>query len=112
MRDAYHHQVAQKEIRQVVSSSEALLEALGDEGGAAVDELRERLTNTIAALRQHLDRSMLSNIRDTIATIRETAASANDFVRRRPWTAVAIGTVAGLLIGSVACSRGAPRDGD
>ena len=39
--------VAQKELREVLASTEALLAALGDQGGEAIDELRGRLTSTI-----------------------------------------------------------------
>ena len=40
--------VAQKELREVVASTEALLAALDNEGGEAVQELRGRLKVTIA----------------------------------------------------------------
>ena len=35
----------------------------------------------------------------------ETAAAANDYVRRSPWTAVAMGIAAGALMGFLAAKR-------
>ncbi|MGH8138241.1 MAG: DUF883 family protein [Steroidobacteraceae bacterium] len=94
-------EVAGKELREVLASTEALLAALGDEGGAAVEELRERLTTTIADVKKELGGSILSNARDTLTKARETATSVDDFVNQRPWTSVAIGTGIGLLLGLI-----------
>lgn len=101
MRDDYPsaRDVAGKELREVLTSTEALLAALGDEGGAAVEELRGRLTTTIADVKKQLGGSILSNARQTVARARDTATSVDDFVNQRPWTAVGIGAGVGLLVG-------------
>ena len=91
--------VANKELREVLASTEALLAAVGDQGGEAVEELRERLTTTIADVRKQMGPSVLSSARDTIARVRDTASDLDDFVQDRPWSALAIGAGVGLLIG-------------
>ena len=44
--------IAQQELRDVLASTEALLAALGDQGGEAIDELRARLTTTISDVKR------------------------------------------------------------
>jgi ElaB/YqjD/DUF883 family membrane-anchored ribosome-binding protein len=91
--------VAQKELRDVLSSTEALLAALGDQGGEAISELRDRLTTTIADVKKELGSSFVASAREKIAQARDTVTSVDEFVTGRPWTAVAIGAGIGLLAG-------------
>jgi ElaB/YqjD/DUF883 family membrane-anchored ribosome-binding protein len=93
--------VAAKELREVIASTEALLGALGDQSGDAIDELRERLTTTITDLKKELGSSFMSSARETIYKARDTAASMDEFVHDRPWSALAIGAGIGLLIGLI-----------
>ena len=93
--------IARKELREVLASTEALLTALGDEGGAATAELRERLSATITNVKKELGPSFLDSARDTLSKARDTATSVDDFVQRRPWTSVAIGAGVGVLVGLV-----------
>jgi ElaB/YqjD/DUF883 family membrane-anchored ribosome-binding protein len=93
--------VAQKELREVVASTEALLAALGNEGGEAVQELRGRLKATIADVKKELGSSFVANARETISKARDTASSVDGFVHESPWAAVAIGTGIGLLMGLI-----------
>jgi len=93
--------VAQTELREVLASTEALLAALGDEGGEAIDELRARLTSTIADVKKELGPSFLEGARRTISRARDTAGSVDNFVQERPWTSLAIVAGIGLLVGLV-----------
>jgi ElaB/YqjD/DUF883 family membrane-anchored ribosome-binding protein len=93
--------VAQKELREVVASTEALLAALGDQGGEEVKELRGRLTATIADVKRELGSSFMANARETISKARDTASSVDEFVHESPWAAVAIGAGVGLLVGMI-----------
>ena len=93
--------VAQKELREVVASTEALLDALDDEGGDDVRELRGRLKATIADVKRELGSSFLANARETIYKARDTASSVDEFVHQSPWAAVAIGAGVGLLVGMI-----------
>jgi ElaB/YqjD/DUF883 family membrane-anchored ribosome-binding protein len=94
-------QIAGKELRDVRASTEALLAALGDESGEAVDELRERLTNTISDVKKQLGSSFFDNARYTISKARDTVTSVDDFVQERPWASVAIGAGVGILVGLI-----------
>jgi ElaB/YqjD/DUF883 family membrane-anchored ribosome-binding protein len=91
--------VAQKELREVLASTEALLAALGDQGGEAIDELRGRLTNTIADVKEELGPSFMASAREKIAQARDAATSVNDFVTEKPWTSVVIAAGVGLIAG-------------
>jgi ElaB/YqjD/DUF883 family membrane-anchored ribosome-binding protein len=94
-------EVAQKELREVLASTEALLAALGNQGGEAIDELRGRLTTTIADVKKELGSSFIASAREKISKARNTASSIDDFVQESPWTAVAIGVGVGLLVGLI-----------
>ncbi len=85
----------------MLASTEALLAVLDRESGPAVDELRDRLTVTIAEVRRQLGPSFLASARETWTKARDTASSVDDFVQTRPWSAVAIATGVGILIGLI-----------
>jgi len=91
--------IAGKELREVLASTEALLSALGNEGGDSVNELRNRLTRTMADVKKELGSSFMDNARQRYYQVRDTAASVNRFTRKRPWSAVTIGVGIGVLIG-------------
>jgi ElaB/YqjD/DUF883 family membrane-anchored ribosome-binding protein len=93
--------VAQKELREVLASTEALLAALGDQGGEAIDELRVRLTTTIADVKKELGSSFIASAREKIAKARDTVSSVDDFVQESPWRAVVIGVGVGWLLGLI-----------
>jgi ElaB/YqjD/DUF883 family membrane-anchored ribosome-binding protein len=91
--------IAQQELRDMLASTEALLAALGDQSGDAIDELRARLTSTITDVKRQLGRSFVASAREKIAQARDTVTQVNEFVTGKPWTAVAIGAGIGLLAG-------------
>lgn len=91
--------IAAKELREALASTEALLSALGNEGSESVQELRDRLASTIADIKDHLGHSFLANARYRYQQVRRTAASVNRFTHRRPWSAVVIGASVGVLVG-------------
>ena len=91
--------IAQQELRDVLASTEALLAALGDQSGEAIDELRARLTTTISDVKSQLGSSFVASAREKIAQARDTVTNVNEFVTEKPWTAVAIAAGVGLLAG-------------
>jgi ElaB/YqjD/DUF883 family membrane-anchored ribosome-binding protein len=103
MRQEYRtaRDVAQQELRDVLASTEALLAALGDQSGEAIDELRNRLTTTIADVKKELGSSFMASARETVTRARDTVSNVDEFVQERPWTAVAIGAGVGLLAGLI-----------
>jgi ElaB/YqjD/DUF883 family membrane-anchored ribosome-binding protein len=92
---------AAKELREVLASTEALLSAIGDEGGESVQELRNRLTRTVEDVRKELGQSFFDAARERYYQVRDTATSINRFAHQSPWLAVAIGAGIGVLIGRV-----------
>jgi ElaB/YqjD/DUF883 family membrane-anchored ribosome-binding protein len=99
--DTVVRDIAAKELREVLASTEALLSAIGDEGGESVNELRNRLEKTVADVRRELGKSFFETARERYHQVRDTAVSVNRFTRRYPWLAVAIGTGIGVLIGRI-----------
>jgi ElaB/YqjD/DUF883 family membrane-anchored ribosome-binding protein len=91
--------IAGKELREALASTEALLSALGDEESESVQELRDRLTTTIADIREQLKSSFLASARHRYHQARRTAASVNQFTHRHPWSSILLGTGVGVLIG-------------
>jgi ElaB/YqjD/DUF883 family membrane-anchored ribosome-binding protein len=91
--------IAQQELRDVLASTEALLAALGDQTGDAIDELRARLTTTISDVKRQLGSSFVASAREKIAQARDTVTNVNEFVTAKPWTSVAIAAGVGLLAG-------------
>lgn len=91
--------IAAKELREALASTEALVSALRDESSESVKELRDRLTATIADIRKELGSTFLANAREKYHQARRTAASVNQFTHQSPWAAVAIGAGVGVLIG-------------
>jgi ElaB/YqjD/DUF883 family membrane-anchored ribosome-binding protein len=91
--------IAQQELRDMLASTEALLAALGDQTGDAIDELRVRLTSTITDVKRQLGNSFVASAREKIYQARDTVTQVNEFVTEKPWTAVALGAGIGLLAG-------------
>ena len=91
--------IAAKELREALASTEALLSALGDEQTESVRELRARLATTIEDIKEQLGNSFLANARYRYQQARRTAAAVNQFTHRHPWSAVIIGAGVGVLIG-------------
>lgn len=107
--DTVVRDIAAKELREVLASTEALLSAIGDEGGESVNELRDRLTRTVADVRKELEKSFFETARERYYQVRDTAVSVHRFTHRYPWLAVAIGTGLGVLIGRVMSPPTVPR---
>jgi len=89
------------ELRNVVSQAEELLNAIGDDGDAAMTALRERVLASIDTAR-----SRLGDLEEQAGRVTQQAATAAEaYVRQNPWTSIAIGAGIGLLIGALLISR-------
>jgi len=92
-----YQKAAVNELKALLASSEDLLESLGEQTGEAVDQFRDRLSASITKTKQRL-----GNSADAVASAAQDAAeSATSYVSRNPWTALAIGTAAGIAIGAL-----------
>jgi ElaB/YqjD/DUF883 family membrane-anchored ribosome-binding protein len=87
---------AETELRNLVASSEELLQTLSDQSGDAVTALRVKLSRNISTAKQQM--GVLGDALDSIS--RDTVEETQGFVTRRPWTAVALGIVLGVAVGT------------
>jgi ElaB/YqjD/DUF883 family membrane-anchored ribosome-binding protein len=87
---------AEAELRNLVLSSEELLQTLGDQSGDAVAALRVKLSRNIATAKQQMN--VIGEALDSIAA--DAVEETQSFVSRRPWTAVALGLAVGVAVGT------------
>jgi len=72
------------ELRTVIADAEELLRVTADQGGAKVQEVRERAEESLRAAREHLQ---------------GTGRQLDSQVREHPWAAVGIAAGIGLIVG-------------
>jgi ElaB/YqjD/DUF883 family membrane-anchored ribosome-binding protein len=95
-----YQRYAANELKSLLASSEELLESLGDQTGDAVEELRGKLSSSIEKARQRLGDSAEA----VSSSAQDASEAAQSYFERNPWTAVAIGTLAGVAVGVVLTS--------
>jgi ElaB/YqjD/DUF883 family membrane-anchored ribosome-binding protein len=98
--------VARREIRELIFNLETVLEEVGEEGGITVAELRERLLNTIADIKEQSRVSVMDTVRTRAQQVRDVMVSVDGFVTHYPWTSVLLGTGMGWLARSLFTPRG------
>ena len=82
------------ELNRVVSQAEELLKTLGDEGGAAIEAVRQRVQRTV-----NVAKLKLADASTRARSAANTAAQATDtYVHDNPWKAVAYGAAAGAAL--------------
>lgn len=86
------------ELNRVVAQAEELLKTLGEEGGAAVDAVRQRVVRTVNQAKVRLA--------DAGTRVRGAATDAarvtDTYVKDNPWKSIAYGAAAGALIAVIA----------
>lgn len=94
-----------EDFKAVVNEAESLVKAIGDQGGAQVNQMRERLST---AARTAKDKLMAWE-KDAAEFTKRTAASTDQYVQENPWKSVAIsaavGTTVGVLLGVLMSRR-------
>jgi ElaB/YqjD/DUF883 family membrane-anchored ribosome-binding protein len=90
------------DVALLAADMEQLLKATADQTGQHLAQVRAKAEQSLRAAR-----TRLSGLQDA-ALERSCAAgrAADDYVRANPWPFIAIGAVAGLLLGSLASRRG------
>ncbi|TDR73859.1 DUF883 family protein [Paludibacterium purpuratum] len=89
------------DVRQVLSNTEDLLHAAGDEGGEKVRELRQRIGANLAQAK-----TRLIEAEHAIAGKAKAAAKATDqYVHENPWKSIGIAAGVGLLLGMLISRR-------
>jgi ElaB/YqjD/DUF883 family membrane-anchored ribosome-binding protein len=95
---ARNHETTVVELNRVVTQAEELLKTLGEEGGAAVDAVRQRVLRTVSQAR--------SRLADTSARVKVAATDAarttDTYVHDNPWKSIAYGAAAGAAIALIA----------
>ena len=84
---------AVEELHRIVKQAESLLRSLGDEGGEAVDAVRDRVTETLHQAKARLAETAV----EAEAAVESIAERTDSYVRQNPWQSVA----AAALLGGV-----------
>ena len=86
------------ELNRIVLQAEELLKTLGEEGGAAVEAVRERVLRTVSQAKVRL-----TDASSRVRGAANTAAKATDqYVHSNPWKSIAYGAAAGAAIAIIA----------
>src|SRR5262245_22912428 len=86
------------ELNRVITQAEELLKTLGEEGGAAVDAVRQRVTRTVNQAKVRLADAG-TRVR---ASANDAARATDSYVRDNPWKSIAYGAAAGAAIALIA----------
>lgn len=87
------------DVRQLLKDAEALYQAAADDGTKEGKALKEKL-------KAQLDRAQrqLADMEDSVVErTRQAAADADDLVHSKPYHAMGIAAVVGLLLGALLC---------
>jgi ElaB/YqjD/DUF883 family membrane-anchored ribosome-binding protein len=86
------------ELNRVVAQAEELLQTLGEEGGAAVEAVRQRVLRTVGQAKVKL-----ADAGSRVRSAANDAAKATDgYVQENPWKSIAYGAAAGAAIALIA----------
>jgi ElaB/YqjD/DUF883 family membrane-anchored ribosome-binding protein len=89
-----------RKLNRLVSETEELLDKLPAQHAPEVQELRDRLEQSVTQTKDALARQQdLAHV-----NFRDVAGSFNDYVRRHPWMALATGVLVASTIGILATS--------
>jgi len=90
-----------QEFNLLAEHAERLLNATATMSGEGIAAAREGLVQSIASVRDNIG----SANRYARERARQAVANADSYVREKPWQSVAVGFVAGLVLGMVARMR-------
>jgi ElaB/YqjD/DUF883 family membrane-anchored ribosome-binding protein len=86
------------ELNRIVTQAEELLKTLGEEGGAAVEAVRQRVLRTVNQAKVRL-----ADAGTRVRGAANDAAKATDtYVQENPWKAIAYGAAAGAAVALIA----------
>ncbi|WP_107850496.1 DUF883 family protein [Oceanimonas marisflavi] len=88
-----------KDVKQLLTDAEALYQAAADDGTKEGKALKEKL-------KAQLDRAQqqYADMEDSVVErSRQAAANADDLVRSKPWHAMGIAALVGLVVGALLC---------
>jgi ElaB/YqjD/DUF883 family membrane-anchored ribosome-binding protein len=82
------------ELNRIVKQAESLLRSLGDEGGEAVDAVRDRVTETLHQAKARLAETAV----EAEAAVESIAERTDSYVRQNPWQSVAAAALLGGVV--------------
>lgn len=83
------------DFHKVVNEAESLVKAIGDEGGAQMNQMRDRLTTAVKSAKD----TLMTWEKDAAEFTKRAAASTDQYVQENPWKSVAISAAVGTTIG-------------
>ena len=86
------------ELNRVVAQAEELLKTLGEEGGAAVEAVRQRVMRTVSQAKVRLSEAGTR----ARAAATDAAQATDRYVQDNPWKSIAVGAAAGAAVALVA----------
>lgn len=89
------------QLRHMVDQIDSYLKSAADSGDERLDAARERMATQLREMRQQIDELNQA----TIARIKRAARQADETVHARPYSAMGVAAVAGLLLGFFAARR-------
>jgi ElaB/YqjD/DUF883 family membrane-anchored ribosome-binding protein len=89
-----------RDLNRLMSKTEELLDNLPVQQAPELQEVRERLEQSMTQTKDTLARQLDS----THVKLRDVAGSLNDYVRKYPWMALATGILVASTIGILATS--------
>jgi ElaB/YqjD/DUF883 family membrane-anchored ribosome-binding protein len=90
------------DVALLAADMEQLLEATADQTGERLAQVRGKAEQSLRAAKARLSELPAAALERS----RAAGHAADDYVRANPWPFVALGAVAGLVLGSVASRRG------
>jgi ElaB/YqjD/DUF883 family membrane-anchored ribosome-binding protein len=86
------------ELNRIIAQAEELLKTLGEEGGAAVEAVRQRVLRTVGQAKVKL-----ADAGTRVRGAANDAAQATDrYVHTNPWQSIAYGAAAGAAVAIIA----------
>ncbi|HBT5026711.1 TPA: YqjD family protein [Klebsiella pneumoniae] len=89
------------ELKTLADTLEEVLNSSADKSKEEMGKLRSKAESALKESRARLGETSEAILRQT----RETAARADDYVRKNPWTGVGIGAAVGLVLGVLLSRR-------
>jgi ElaB/YqjD/DUF883 family membrane-anchored ribosome-binding protein len=88
------------ELNRIVAQAEELLKTLGEEGGAAVEAVRQRVLRTVSQAKVKLADAG-TRVR---ASANDAAQATDKYVQTNPWKSIAYGAAAGAAVALIAAA--------
>lgn len=82
------------ELNRIVKQAESLLRSLGDQGGEAVDAVRDRVSETLNQAKARLAETAV----EAEAAVETLAEKTDAYVRENPWQSVAAAALLGGIV--------------